>query len=43
MPDWDTVLLIAAIAGVAILLGGGAWATWRDWFDNRRIRKHLRK
>jgi len=43
MPDWDTVLLIAAIAGVAILLGGGAYHAWRDWADNRRIRKHLGK
>jgi len=43
MPDWDTVLLIAAIAGVAIVLSGGAFATWRDWSDNRRVGKHLRK
>jgi len=43
MPDWDTLLLIAAIAGVVILLSGGAWATWRDWADYRRIRKHLGK
>ena len=43
MPDWDTVLLIVALAGLAVLLGAGAYKTWRDWADNRRIRKHLRK
>jgi hypothetical protein len=43
MPDWDTVLLIVALAGVAIFLGAGAYQAWRDWSDNRRIRKHLRK
>jgi hypothetical protein len=43
MPDWDTILLIVALAGVAILLGAGAFKTWRDWSDNRRIRRHLGK
>jgi len=43
MPDWDTILLIAALAGVAIVLSGGAYKTWRDWADNRRIGKHLGK
>jgi hypothetical protein len=43
MPDWDTILLIVAIAGVVIVLGGGAYQAWREWADYRRIRKHLGK
>jgi hypothetical protein len=43
MPDLDGALLFVAIAGVVIVLGGGAFNTWREWADNRRIGKHLRK
>jgi hypothetical protein len=43
MPDLDSVLLIAAIATLAIVIGGGAMQTWRDWAYSRRVRKHLRK
>jgi len=43
MPDWDTVLFIVVVAGLAIVLAGGALQWWRDWVYDRRIRKHLRK
>jgi hypothetical protein len=43
MPDFDGVLLIATLAVIAIVLGGGAMQTWRDWSYDRRIRKHLRR
>jgi hypothetical protein len=43
MPDLETVLLIAAIAVFAVVLGGGAMQDWRDWAYGRKVRKHLRK
>src|SRR5262245_48356699 len=37
-------ILLYALAGAAliIVLGGGAFQTWRHWSDRRKIRKHLR-
>ena len=47
MPDFLDVLFYIIAAGAAVVIGGGAVAAaiqaWRDWSDNRRIRKHLRK
>ena len=47
MPDFLDVLFYIIAAGVAVVIGGCAVAAgiraWRDWSDNRRIRKHLRK
>ena len=41
----DILFYIIAV-GVVAVLGGTAFIaaieTWRDWSDNRRIRKHLR-
>jgi hypothetical protein len=38
-------ILLYALAGAALIMvvGGGAFQSWRRWSDNRRIRKHLRK
>jgi hypothetical protein len=37
-------ILAAIIVGVFIIvLGGGAYTTWRSWSDDRKIRKHLRQ
>jgi hypothetical protein len=38
----DISLFIVAGTGLALVLGGGAYQSWRRWSDNRRIRKHLR-
>jgi hypothetical protein len=37
--------ILALIIGLAliIVLGGGAYTTWRSWSDDRKIRKHLRQ
>jgi hypothetical protein len=38
------LILAAIIVGVSIIvLGGGAYTTWRSWSDDRKIRKHLRQ
>jgi len=42
--DW---LYILFFAGLALVLGGFAFVFaiegWRQWSENRRIRKHLRR
>jgi hypothetical protein len=38
----DVLLYIIAGAALIMVLGGGAFQSWRRWSDNRRIRKHLR-
>jgi hypothetical protein len=47
MPEFLDLLFYIIVAVVAVVLGGCAVASairaWRDWSDNRRIRKHLGK
>jgi hypothetical protein len=44
--DLVDVLFVIIAAGIATVLGGcagiAALQAWRNWSDNRRIRKHLR-
>jgi hypothetical protein len=38
----DFLLYVVAGAALIIVLGGGAFQSWRRWSDNRSIRRHLR-
>jgi hypothetical protein len=39
----DFLLYVIAGAALIMVLGGGAFQSWRHWSDRRKIRKHLRK
>ena len=40
----DFILAVIVGIGFIIVLGGGAYKTWRSWSDDRKIeKKHLRQ
>jgi hypothetical protein len=39
----DFILTVIVGLALIIVLGGGAYKTWRSWSDDHKIRKHLRQ